>query len=43
MEIIEHLVIDDQVIVDYDLYVAEHLFVGNKIADGESLAYVVTN
>ena len=32
MEIIEHLVMDNQVVVGDELHVAEHFFVSNEIA-----------
>lgn len=40
MEIVEHSVVDDLVVVGDDLYVAEHLVVSNEIAGVVSLEYV---
>ena len=43
MEIAEHLVIDDLVVVGGELCVAEHLVVSNEIAGVVSLACVDVN
>ena len=40
MEIVEHLVIDDSVVVGGELCVAEHLVVRNETTSVGSLAYV---
>ena len=40
MEIVEHLVVDDLVVVRGDLYVTKHLVVSNEIVDVVSLACV---
>ena len=40
MEIVEHLVMDDLVVVGGDLYVAKHLLVSNETANVVSFSYV---
>ena len=40
MEIIEHLFMDDPIVVGDELYVAKHLFVSNQITSVVSLACV---
>lgn len=40
MEIVEHLVVDNQVVEGDDSYVVKNLVVSNEIDGGESLSYV---
>ena len=40
MEIVEHLVMEDRVVVGGDLYVAEHLVVKDEIASVKSLTCI---